>query len=164
MANPEVHLPWSVARGAAAELGFELRAYLPIETNSSFGILFGLPVILRADSLRLDTGVYVPIDLQRSAPTLVSIPFHLWIQATRTLWLGPSSTCSSTAGTAVRRPFPLGFGLGSAINPGVDLRAWFLFPDITGTKARAISAPASPCSSASGERPARAGGHLAGAR
>ena len=46
--NPELRFRWSVARGYAAELGLELRAYLPIETGSRFGFMFGLPIALRA--------------------------------------------------------------------------------------------------------------------
>ena len=129
VANPELHLTWSVARGRAGELGFELAAYIPIENGTSFGMLFGLPVILRAGVLRIDTGVYVPVIFSNPTQSVVSVPFHFWIQATRTLWFGPLiglRVYNNNGGQQI----PLGFGLGSAINPFVDLRAWFLFPDI----------------------------------
>jgi hypothetical protein len=133
VANPELHLRWAVARGEAAELGLELRAYLPIENGSSFGMMFGLPIALRAGSLRVDTGLYVPIIFTTPTRTVVSVPIHLWIQASRTLWLGP------LFGLRVNHPggdsYPLGFGLGTALTHLVDLRTWILFPDISQNEA-----------------------------
>jgi hypothetical protein len=132
VANPEVHLRWSVARGAAGELGLELRAYLPIEAGSHFGLMFGLPIALHADSLRLDTGVYVPVIFSDPTLSIVSIPFHLWIQASRTFWLGPLFDVRIIrAGGQTSDQFPLGFGMGSSLTGNVDLRAWILFPDVT---------------------------------
>ena len=61
VANPELRFRWSLARSYAAELGLELRAYLPIESNSRFGMMFGLPIALRAGPIRFDTGLYVPV-------------------------------------------------------------------------------------------------------
>jgi hypothetical protein len=130
VANPEIHLRWAVARGSTAELGLEWRVYLPIENGSSFGMMFGLPIALRAGSLRLDTGLYVPILFTNPTQTVVSVPLHLWIPATRTLWLGPLfglQVYSSGRGDR----YPLGFGLGTALTHLVDLRTWILFPDIS---------------------------------
>jgi hypothetical protein len=127
--NPELKFRWSVARGYAAELGLELRAYLPIETNSRFGFMFGLPIALRAGPLRFDTGLYVPVIFYDPTQTKVSVPLHVWIQAAYNLWLGPilgfrvESPGSHTA-------YPLGFGLGIQTSRAVDIRGWFLFPDM----------------------------------
>jgi hypothetical protein len=129
VSNPELKFRWSVARGYAAELGLELRAYLPIETNSRFGFMFGLPIALRAGPLRFDTGLYVPILFYDPTRTAVSVPLHIWIQAAYNLWLGPmlgfrvESPGSHTA-------YPLGFGLGIQTSRAVDIRTWFLFPDM----------------------------------
>jgi hypothetical protein len=134
VANPELHLRWAVARGSAAELGLEWRAYLPIENNSSFGMMFALPVSLRAASLRLDTGLYVPIIFSNPTRTVVSFPLHLWIQATRTFWLGPLFGIRVYSGGGGNQ-YPLGFGLGTALTRLVDLRTWILFPDISQNEA-----------------------------
>ena len=129
VSNPELKFRWSVARGYAAELGLELRAYLPIETNSRFGFMFGLPIALRAGPLRFDTGLFVPIIFYERTQTAVSVPLHIWIQAAYNLWLGPmlgfrvESPGSHTA-------YPLGFGIGLQTSRAVDLRGWFLFPDM----------------------------------
>jgi hypothetical protein len=134
VANPEVHLRWAVARGSTAELGLEWRVYLPIENNSSFGMMFGLPIMLRAGSLRIDTGLYVPIIFADPTRTVVSVPLHLWIQATRTLWLGPLFGMEVYSNGGGDR-YPLGFGLGTSLTHLVDLRSWILFPDISRNEA-----------------------------
>ena len=129
VSNPELRFRWSVARGYAAELGLELRAYLPIESNSRFGFMFGLPIALRAGPIRFDTGLYVPVLFYDPTRTAVSIPLHVWIQAAYNFWLGPilglrfESQGSHTA-------YPLGFGLGWQTSRAVDIRTWFLFPDM----------------------------------
>jgi len=131
VANPEIHLRWAVARGSAAELGLEWRAYLPIENGSSFGMMFAMPIALRAGSLRIDTGLYVPVIFSNPTRTIVSFPIHLWIQATRTLWLGPLFGVRVVSGGGTSNQYPLGFGLGTALTHLVDLRTWILFPDIS---------------------------------
>jgi hypothetical protein len=129
IADPELRLRWSVARASAAELGLETRFYIPTEAHSRFGFLIGLPVRLRTGILRVDTGLYVPVIFTSPTQTVVSIPLHLWIQATRTFWLGPlfglqvGNQPSHTA-------YPVGFGLGSMLTRSIDLRFWFMFPDL----------------------------------
>jgi hypothetical protein len=136
VANPELHLKWSVARGPAVELGLELAAYLPIEGGSRFGMMFALPLALHAASIRVDTGVYVPIIFYDPTRTAISIPIDLWIQATRTFWLGPLFGMRFFhQGDAHWEAFPFGFGIGNEIAPNADLRAWFLFRDISGNEA-----------------------------
>jgi len=130
MANPEIKLRWSVARGSVAQLGLEARAYLPIEANTRFGVMFGVPLALRLGTVRIDTGLFVPIIFTEPRTTsFVSIPLHLWIQASSTFWLGP------LMGIRIDNPgghtaYPFGFGLGTAMSRQIDLRAWFLFPDL----------------------------------
>jgi len=132
VANPEIHVRWGLARGPSAELGFELRAMLPIEDDTAFGMLVGLPVALRTGVLRLDTGIYIPIIFFRHETwTAISIPAHLWIQASPTLWLGPLFEIRVYhQNGATANQYPVGFGIGSALAPNLDLRAWFLFWDV----------------------------------
>jgi hypothetical protein len=131
IANPELRFRWSVARSYAAELGIELRAYLPTETGSQFGFMFGLPIALRAGPLRFDTGIFVPIIFYDQTQTIVSIPLHVWIQVSYNFWLGPllGMRVVNRAGGSDTQ-YPLGIGLGWQLNRAVDLRTWFLFPDI----------------------------------
>ncbi|HVU49447.1 MAG TPA: hypothetical protein VHL80_02110 [Polyangia bacterium] len=131
MANPELRMRWTVARGANVLLGLGTRAYLPIEAGSRFGLMFEMPVAFRLGTVRIDTGLYVPVIFTKpDTTTVISIPVHLWIQASSTFWLGP------LFGLRIENPggrdaYPLGFGLGSALSRAIDLRAWFLFPDIS---------------------------------
>ena len=129
MANPELRMRWTVARGAVVHLGLEARAYLPVATGTYFGVMFGVPLALRLGSVRIDTGLYVPIIFRDPTNSIVSIPIHIWIQASPTFWLGP------LLGIQIDSPgshnaYPFGFGLGSALSREVDLRAWVLFPDL----------------------------------
>jgi len=129
MANPELRMRWTVARGSVVHLGLEARAYLPFATGTRFGVMFGVPLALRLGSVRIDTGLYVPIIFRDSATSTVSIPVHVWIQASPTFWLGP------LMGLRLNSPgshdaYPFGFGIGSALSGQIDLRAWILFPDL----------------------------------
>jgi len=132
VANPEIHLRWALARAAAADLGIELRFYMPIEAYSRFGFMFGLPIRLRVGGiLRIDTGLYVPVIFyEPNTYTAVSVPVHIWIQATPRLWLGPLFGLRVVSQGGSYSQYPLGFGLGAAVSRGVDLKTWFLFPNM----------------------------------
>jgi hypothetical protein len=131
VADPELHVRWSAARGAHAELGLQLDAYLPTENGSRFGVMFALPIALHVAALRIDTGIYVPVLFYDPTVTVISVPLQLWIQATPRLWLGPlfELRVVEVSGHS-HSEAPLGFGIGSALDRRVDLRAWLLFPDI----------------------------------
>jgi hypothetical protein len=60
---------------------------------------------------------------------------HLWIKATRTLWLGPLFGVRVASGNGSHDEYPLGFGIGSALTRTLDLRTWILFPDISQNEA-----------------------------
>jgi hypothetical protein len=137
VANPELRMTWAVAQGSMVHLGLEGRVYLPIESGSRVGVMFAVPLRLRLGAVRVDTGVYVPILFSDPTQTAISFPFHIWLQASRTLWLGPLLGVkfvdgNGSAGTPRERhtEYPLGFGLGTALANAIDLRMWFLFPDI----------------------------------
>ncbi len=79
--------------------------------------------------MRIDTGVYVPILFYNPTQAYVSLPFHLWIQATDRLWLGPLTGVRFQSNGG-RVDVPLGFGLGYQIARAVDFKTWFLFQDV----------------------------------
>jgi hypothetical protein len=136
VANPEFHMRWAVARGTAAQLGIEVRAFLPVESGSRFGLMFGLPIALRAGAVRVDTGLYVPIIFtDPDTTTIVSVPIHVWIQVSSTLWLGPLFGIRVVNQGGTHDEYPLGFGLGTALRHDMDLRTWFLFPNLNGDAA-----------------------------
>src|SRR5262245_18254923 len=56
VANPEFHLRWAVYSGQVVEVGLDGRVFLPIEQNSRFGMMFGLPLAFHiSDFMRIDT-------------------------------------------------------------------------------------------------------------
>lgn len=131
VANPELRFRWTMARGYSALLGLELRAYLPIENNSRFGFMFGLPIVLRAGPIRFDTGLYVPVIFtEPNTTTVVSIPLHIWIQVAYNVALGPLLGLQVWNQGGNDNRYPLGFGLGVGMARNVDLKTWFLFPDM----------------------------------
>jgi hypothetical protein len=132
MANPELRLRWAVARGSVAQLGLEMRAYFPFEEGTRFGVMFGVPLALRLASVRFDTGLYVPILFYDPTRSAISVPLHIWIQASARFWLGPLLGLRIVnTGPGNHSEYPVGFGLGSALSRAIDLRAWFLFPDLS---------------------------------
>lgn len=135
ISNPELHVRWAVSRGSAFELGMELRAYFPTEEASRFGFMMGVPLSLRGGALRFDTGLYVPVIFYDPVLTVISIPLHLWIQATHNLWLGPLFGVRIINQGRSYTEYPLGFGLGSALTRSIDLRTWLLFPDMNRDRA-----------------------------
>ncbi len=131
VANPELRMTWAVAQGPMVHLGLEGRVYLPIENGTRVGVMFAVPLRLRLGAVRIDTGVYVPILFYARTQDTISFPFHIWLQASRTLWLGPLLGVKfANDGSASHTEYPLGFGLGTALANAIDLRTWFLFPDI----------------------------------
>jgi hypothetical protein len=133
LANPELHVRGAVVRGEVADLALEGRVFLPFETGTHVGMMFGLPVLLHLGAFaRIDTGIYVPVVLSDPVQTWVSFPFHLWFQVNRELWLGP------ILGVQIANPgsdvhLPLGFGLGYSFTRYLDLKTWLLFPQIEQT-------------------------------
>jgi hypothetical protein len=134
VANPEIRLTWAVAHGAVAQLGLEGRMYLPAESGSYFGVMVALPLWLRLANVRFDSGLYVPIIFtEPNTTTIVSVPLHIWIQATGRFWLGPLfglRIVNPPVGNSYDE-YPVGFGLGTMLAQNLDLRFWFLFPDMS---------------------------------
>jgi hypothetical protein len=129
-ANPEVRVTGSVLRGPIVELGLEGRVFLPVNTGTDFGVMFGVPLLFHLGSrARIDTGVYVPVLFTTPVDTYFSAPIDVWFQVTPRLWLGPESGIvfhSVNNHVSV----PLGFGLGYQITHALDLKTQILFPAI----------------------------------
>jgi hypothetical protein len=128
VANPEISLTWALVE-STVELGLQSRLYLPTERGTDVGIMLAVPMQIHlGSSARLDTGLFVPIIFRDPTFTEVSLPFHLWFQASHQTWLGPL--------IGVRWPnhgdtvVPLGFGLGYSASYDVDLKTWLMFDDI----------------------------------
>jgi hypothetical protein len=133
VANPEIAIKWALLHGAA-EIALDTRLYLPVEDNTSVGIMFGLPISLHiGGTARLDTGIFVPIIFTDQTQTVISFPLHLWIQASNQVVLGPLTGIRIVNGAGSHTEVPLGVALGFAVAYNMDLRTWLLFPDVRGS-------------------------------
>ena len=55
-ANPEFHVRWAAYSGSVVEVGLDGRVFLPVEQNSRFGLMMGVPLTFHiADFMRIDT-------------------------------------------------------------------------------------------------------------
>ena len=139
--NPEVRLRGAIYRGDVAEVALEGRVVVPFATGTRAGVLFGAPVALHAAGrLRVDTGVFVPIifgggavDGLGDSPAEfgVNVPVDVWLQVSRTVWLGPESgVYYRTVGNFNETSIPLGFGVGVSLTRSIDFKAQAIFPAI----------------------------------
>src|SRR4051812_3350442 len=132
VANPEISLRYAVYHSPTLELALDGRVYLPIEDGTKAGVMLALPVRYHiSPTVMFDTGIYVPILFYDPTQSVISFPFHLWLQADR-LAIGPMT------GVAIHNPggstsVPLGLGLNYELSSDADLRTWLLFPNIKGS-------------------------------
>jgi hypothetical protein len=144
-ANPEFHVRWAAYSGRVVEVGLDGRVYMPVERNTDFGIMMGVPLAFHIGNImRLDTGVYIPVIFTGPATTIISVPVDLWFQVSNKVWLGPMFGFRH-----ISRPIPapfddvlLGFGLGFQVASAVDLKWMLLAPRVNagGNEVRAFGA------------------------
>lgn len=136
VANPEFRIRGALVDSAVVELALEGRATLPIEQGSEFALQFGMPVWFHLGrSVRLDTGVYVPVAFYDPTLVAVSAPLDVWIQCTPRLWLGPTTGVRVIRQRQLdRTDVSLGFGLGYSLARALDLKTMALAPGINHTR------------------------------
>jgi hypothetical protein len=132
-ANPELAVRVALYRGDEAGVALEGRVYIPVDGGPA-GFLLGVPVHLHlGESARLDSGVYVPIIFTKPDVTaIVSIPVHIWFAIDHV-------SIGLLTGLRIQTPgsdlgIPLGVGLNLALSREADLRTWFLFPNVKGSR------------------------------
>jgi hypothetical protein len=127
LANPDLGLRFSVQRGGTAEVALD--AHLIIPVDGKVGLMFGVPLALHLDRIRIDTGIFIPIVFVEDNTVVdISIPLHLWIRLDSGTFLGPMTGIYFHDGGGESVPF--GVGAGTPLAYDADLRFWFLFPDI----------------------------------
>ena len=130
LANPELRVRGALLRGPVVDLALEGRLFVPIEGNQA-AVEFGVPVALHlGDSVRLDTGVYVPMLLDYTPPFGLIVPVDLWVQLNPRLWLGPMTGFNVVryADDHTVTDVSIGFGVGYQIRQNIDFKSMFLFP------------------------------------
>ncbi len=129
-ANPEFRIRGELIDLEIIELALEGRVWMPIEDQSRFGMMFGVPLAFHLGStVRLDTGAYVPVLFYDQTVTAISVPVDVWFQVNEKLWLGPLT------GFEIDNPgghghLSAGFGLGYQVLSFLDFKTMFLWPRI----------------------------------
>lgn len=143
VANPELRIRWIAYSGSVAEVGLDGRVFLPVEANTRFGLMFGVPLAFHvSDLLRIDTGAYIPVVFYRPAFNGLSIPAYFWFQTSEKLWLGPMAQLRfiDQGGGPHDAHLLVGFGLGYQVASSVDLKTMILFPAIDNDVVRQFGA------------------------
>lgn len=133
VANPEGRVRWAFYSGRVVEVGIDGRVYLPIETGSRIGGMFGMPFAFHlGSSVRIDLGVYVPVVFYDNTFAAITVPAYFWFQVSQKVWLGPMTSLRfiDPGGGASYTDLLLGFGLGIQVASAVDLKTMILFPRI----------------------------------
>ena len=108
----------------------------PHRESSHGGEPLGLQELLIAlalhlgDSVRLDTGGYVPMVLDYTPPFGFIVPLDLWVQLSPRFWLGPMTGFNVVryADNSAPTWVSMGFGVGYQIRRNIDFKSMFLFP------------------------------------
>jgi hypothetical protein len=133
VANPEARVRWNFFSGDVVEIGLDWRLYLPFETGTRVGGMFGVPLHFHVGNfMRIDTGPYLPTLFTDPALVLLTVPGYFWFQVTEAVWLGPmvSARYRVTPTGGDRGDFLAGFGLGVQVHRAVDLKTMILFPTL----------------------------------
>lgn len=143
VANPELRGRWTFYSGSVAEVGLDGRMFLPVEDNTNFGVMLGVPLAFHvADFLRIDTGAYLPIIFNDRTSSALTVPGYFWFQVGEKLWLGPMA--SLRFGISPQRSAEthllLGFGLGYQVANAIDIKTMILFPAVDDTIVRSFGA------------------------
>lgn len=132
-ANPELRVRGRFVDSEIFELGLEGRVYVPIEQQSRFGHMFGVPMAFHIGRVaRLDTGVYIPVVFYDPIATAVSAPLDVWFQVSDRVWLGPMTGVRfyDPGSTRSQTDVSMGFGFGYQILSWLDFKTAFRFPRI----------------------------------
>lgn len=133
VANPEARVRWNFYSGRVAEIGLDGRLYLPFESGTRIGAMIGVPFTFHvADFLRIDTGAYVPLVFYDDAFFAITVPAYFWFQATENFFIGPMASLRylDPGPGPGDSAFLLGVGMGYQVASAVDLKWWFLMPNV----------------------------------
>lgn len=133
VANPEFRVRWSVYSGRIAEVALDGRMFMPVEQNSRFGLMFGVPLAFHLGSIvRIDTGGYIPVVFDSRLNGL-TIPGYFWFQTSDRFWLGPMTSLRFLDYGPGDHDASLlvGMGFGYQVANAFDLKWQAFLPDVT---------------------------------
>jgi hypothetical protein len=80
--NPEIRLRGTILNAEILELGLEMRVIVPTADGSDLELTPGVPIRVHLPGfLRIDTGVWLPIEFDAATSYSVDIPAQLFFQA-----------------------------------------------------------------------------------
>jgi hypothetical protein len=118
--NPEIRVRHHFLALEIIELGWELRVMPPLASGTSFGLMPGIPLVVRIPRLlKVETGAYVPLVFSKDIDSGLSVPVAVWLQL-GDFFLGPQSGVRFERGGP---SVPFGFGVGYTLGGMLDLKA-----------------------------------------
>jgi hypothetical protein len=132
LSNPELRLRGSLLDVEVLQLGLETRAIIPTGANSSFELTPGIPVRIHVPGfMRIDTGVFFPIEFTSDTGYTIDIPAQLFFQV-EDAFFGPmlgfrfnhpgSDGNPAPPPPATSTDIPAGLGGGYTLGGVVDLK------------------------------------------
>lgn len=123
--NPEVRLRGTLLNLKVIELGLETRVIIPTDPDSDFELVPGVPVRIHIPGFaRIDTGAWMPIELNDNVSFTIDIPAQLFFQAGQAFF-GPMTGVRFNRPGGAFEPttdVPAGFGGGYTLGGVLDLK------------------------------------------
>jgi hypothetical protein len=81
LTNPELHVRGTLVDLHVVEIGLEMRAILPTSSGSDLELTPGVPVRIHLPGfVRIDVGVWVPIEFDADTSFIIDVPAQLFFQ------------------------------------------------------------------------------------
>jgi hypothetical protein len=123
--NPEIRLRGTMLDATIVQVGLETRVIIPTDSSSSFELVPGVPVRIRLPGFaRIDTGVWLPIELNSSTSYTIDLPGQLFFQADNAFF-GPMTGIRFNfpgGGASSTTDVPAGIGGGYTLSSVIDLK------------------------------------------
>jgi hypothetical protein len=124
--NPEVRLRGTVFDLKVVELGLETRFIIPTDPSSDFEVVPGVPVRIHLPGfVRIDTGVWVPLEFNSDASFTIDIPAQLFFQAGQAFFGPMTGLRYNHPGADIADPttdIPVGLAAGYTLGGVLDLK------------------------------------------
>jgi hypothetical protein len=125
VSNPELRLRGTLLNLKIVEIGLETRVIIPTDSGSDFELAPGAPVRIHLPGfVRIDTGVWLPIEFNDNTSFTIDIPAQLFFQAGQAFF-GPMTGVRFNhpgGDTDATTDVPAGIGGGYTLGGVLDLK------------------------------------------
>jgi hypothetical protein len=120
-ANPELRVRGRVVEKGPLQMALEARLLLPVSQGT--GLMLGAPLQVSLErTLKIETGVYVPIGFYDSTAVGLHLPLRVNIQLSDKGWIGPSTALRFASRKGKDFSVPIGIGGGYSLSQIADLK------------------------------------------